>query len=349
VDVGRKALHLSSGAHVDSPRQHITADPAEFALGIREPRLVEIANHQPSIAAGTSQCELTADAAAGARHQRGGSRKIADVHPLHPASALGTVADPMDFVEAQGFLSHDVVVDTTLSSGGSGAPLLIERFADAPFQATLGNVRCSDILDDFAATRSGAVLDWLVTDVIPACNAGAAYSENVPFKLQFEGKDEDGILDPHETRFTGNAVLLTGPEAGSQLDQFTAMWIDNGLGLSMGMPSGGYSNTWEWFEPATFPDDGSYVVWFAYSIGHTIRPNGEVLEGNPARPLIHYPLTEANFRTYFGDLFAAALSSLEQLRNPAPVPTSTPLARVLMAALVAALGARAWRAQRPGE
>ena len=33
------------------------------------------------------------------------------------------------------------------------------------------------------------------------------------------------------------------------------------------------------------------MVQFQWSIGHTIRPNGEVLAGNPAQPDIYIPLT----------------------------------------------------------
>ena len=38
-------------------------------------------------------------------------------------------------------------------------------------------------------------------------------------------------------------VLLTAPSACSGADQFAAMFIDNELGLSVGMPEGGCSNT----------------------------------------------------------------------------------------------------------
>jgi len=87
MDVGRKALHLRARAHVDPPRQHVTAEPAEVALGLLEPRLIELTDHQPRAPTGASQCDLAADAATGARHQRGGSREVADVHRSRPEEA----------------------------------------------------------------------------------------------------------------------------------------------------------------------------------------------------------------------------------------------------------------------
>jgi hypothetical protein len=226
----------------------------------------------------------------------------------------------MKEVEKKKLLDYDVIVDTTISSGGGGSPYVIERFAKVPFQTTWGNVRCSDILETFALDcldgAGEANFDWIVDVVLPSCENGAEYSKNQPFKLDFEGLCEDGILDPHPVHFTGNFILLTGPEAGSQLDQFTSMWIDNNIGLSMGMPSGGYSNTWEYEEDLVFPDDGSPAIFFQYSIGHTVRANGEILEGNPAQPTIPYVLTHDNFQTYFADMIMAAQEELNKLRQP---------------------------------
>ena len=79
--------------------------------------------------------------------------------------------------------------------------------------------------------------------------------------------------------------MFSGPRRGSHLDQFIAIVKDNELGHYIGMPSGGYSNTWEWEETLTLAGYRSGpVVQVMYNIGHTIRPNGEVLEGNPALP-----------------------------------------------------------------
>ena len=64
----------------------------------------------------------------------------------------------------------------------------------------------------------------------------------------------DGYLYPAKEHFTGPMVLLTAPSACSGADQFAAMFIDNELGLSVGMPEGGCSNTWEWDETLRVSD-----------------------------------------------------------------------------------------------
>jgi hypothetical protein len=50
-----------------------------------------------------------------------------------------------------------------------------------------------------------------------------------------------------------------------------------------------------------------------WSIGHTIRPNGEVLEGNPARVDEWVPVTADNAGRYHGLLFEAALRYLDSV------------------------------------
>ena len=77
------------------------------------------------------------------------------------------------------------------------------------------------------------------------------------------------------------------------------------------MPTGGYSNTWEGTETLRLPETGRPLARFMWSIGHTIRPNGEVLEGNPAQPDHYIPLTRDNFQVYHQMLFDTALATLD--------------------------------------
>ena len=105
-------------------------------------------------------------------------------------------------------------------------------------------------------------------------------------------------------------VCFFGPYGGSHLDQFAAIIVDNGLAQTIGMPCGGYSNTWEWEEVLTFPISEKPVVSYMWSIGHTIRPNGEVLEGNPAPVADKLPLTRENYLTYYETLLSRALKHL---------------------------------------
>ena len=154
------------------------------------------------------------------------------------------------------------------------------------------------------------LIDWLETDVMTAIRNGDAYSNNVPFKLAHLPKDSDGILEPAEVHFNGPMVCLLGPQGGSHLDQFAAMVVDNQLAYTIGMPAAGYSNTWEWEEVLTFPISKKPIAQYMWSIGHTIRPDGEILEGNPSQVDELVPWTRDNYMEYYPTLLSRALEHL---------------------------------------
>lgn len=231
---------------------------------------------------------------------------------------------------ARDWLDHSLIVDATRSRGGSGGAYAVQRLSPLPFQTTFGNLRLSDAaaswieakraeIEAGGALDSGVpetmdagswLLDWLQTDVAIALEAGAAWTNTVPFKLAHAPRDSDGVLEPAPVGFRGRLVLLLGPRRGSHLDQFAAIVVDNLLGLAMGMPAGGYSNTWEWEETLTMPGTDRPVISFMWSIGQTIRPNGEVLEGNPAQVDDYVPLTRENFQSYYETLIERSLLQL---------------------------------------
>jgi hypothetical protein len=221
-----------------------------------------------------------------------------------------------------------LVIDVTDSSGGSRGAYAIQRLVDRPFRTTFGNIRLSsgaepfitrwaaaedrsDAPDIFGLNESGSWLhEWARTDAIQALERGDDYTAPVPFKLAHLPKDSDGVLQPAPVHFSGPIAIIGGPRGGSHLDQFMAMFADNNLAFTIGMPTGGYSNTWEASEVLTFPGTDQPVVEFMWNIGHTLRPNGEILEGNPVMPEVYVPLTRENFRTYHRDLLTAALDRL---------------------------------------
>lgn len=222
-------------------------------------------------------------------------------------------------------LDHAVIFDGTRAGGGSLGAYAIQRLSPKPFKTTFGNLRISDIVPDFielmrsqkasgkpmtAVDGGNWLIDWLETDVRLAITEGRDYSNNVPFKSSHLPKDSDGILQPADIHFRGPMVCLFSPHGGSHLDQFAAMIRDNGLAYSIGMPTGGYSNTWEWEETLFFPLSQKPVVKLMYSMGHTIRPNGELLEGNPARVDEYIPLTRDNYEHYYETILARALAHL---------------------------------------
>ena len=234
----------------------------------------------------------------------------------------------VEYASEQNFLDYALIWDGTRSRGGSKGAYAIQKITSKSFKTTFGNVRISDITEAFIKEKQNDykeriiedagvketiddgswLIDWLENDVTEAIQEGKDYSSNVPFKLAHLPKESDGILDPAETHFRGPLVCLFGPHGGSHLDQFAVIVVDNKLAYTIGMPTGGYSNTWEWEEVIHFPISGKPVARFMWSMGHTIRPNGEILEGNPAMVDEYIPLTRDNYLAYYDLLLNKAFN-----------------------------------------
>jgi hypothetical protein len=233
--------------------------------------------------------------------------------------------------EERGILDYALIFDATRSGGGSLGAYAVQRIQPKPFKTTFGTLRISDVIqpfidqkkEEFAERRvfdSGGpetvddgtwLMDWIESDLTEALQRGDSVTVPVPFKSAHAPKDSDGILQPAPVHFRGPLVVFSGPNGGSHLDQFLSIVADNDLGHVMGMPDGGYSNTWEWEEVLHFPGTGQPVLGFMWSIGHTIRPNGEVLEGNPAQIHEWIPLTAENAGKYYEILLERARAYLE--------------------------------------
>jgi hypothetical protein len=233
----------------------------------------------------------------------------------------------MAWAEAEQVLDHDVIFDGTVTRGGGRGVYAIQRLSPQPFKLTFGNLRISDITKRFAEDMITAIeerqadsggntrewlREWLSDDVMKGVETGQAYTNNVPFKLAYLPKWSDGIVQPAPVHFTGRMVCLLGPYGGSHLDQFAATVVDNDLCHTIGMPTGGYSNTWEWEEVLTFPISGKPVVEYMWNIGDTIRATGEILEGNPAQVKELVPPTANNSNHYNELLLQRAYAWLDR-------------------------------------
>ena len=241
----------------------------------------------------------------------------------------------MSYASDNGLLDHQVIFDGTRSGGGLNSGYLIRRLTSKPFKTTFGNLKISDVTEEFirrkksqyarrrsdnygtkGTTDDGTwLIDWLDSDVRRAIERNQAYSNNVPHKLAHLPKDSDGTRQPADVHFSGSLVCFFGPYGGSQLDQFAAQVIDNDLCHSVGMPTAGYSNTWEWSETLTFPGTRKPAPRFMWSIGHTIRPNGEILEGNPALPDEYIPITRENYLDYYDVLLSSAYQYFKESKG----------------------------------
>jgi hypothetical protein len=232
-------------------------------------------------------------------------------------------------------LDHAMIMDVTRSRGGSLGAYAMQRVQPRPFKTTFGNLRISDVIEpfvedkraDFAARDindggvpetiddGGWLMAWLEDDVLEALARGDEYTNDVPFKLAHAPRESDGILQPASVHFRGPIGIISGPSGGSHLDQFVSIIVDNDLGPVVGMPPGGYSNTWEWEEILTLGDTGQPVVGFMWNVGHTIRPNGEIAEGNPVEVDEWMPLTADNVETYYADMLERVLKRIESSRD----------------------------------
>jgi hypothetical protein len=240
------------------------------------------------------------------------------------------VDELMTMAQQNDWLDFNIIIDGTRSRGGSAGAYAMQRFTSTPFKTTFGNLRISDVVPIFTREKRDEVneggsldsgvpeamddgtwlMDWLDTDVADSVSSRATYSNSVPFKLAHAPKDSDGILQPAIHHFRGKMVAFFVPRRGSHLDQFASIIKDNSIGHIIGMTAGGYSNTWEWEETIKFPGTDQPVVQFMWDIGHTIRPNGEILEGNPALPDELFPLTRNNFDIYYQELVRKAMEYL---------------------------------------
>jgi len=149
--------------------------------------------------------------------------------------------------------------------------------------------------------------EWFDTDVRQALAAGQSYSNEVPWKLAMLPKWSNGILQPVSPNFSGGLTVWLSPHGGSQLDQFAAWVKDNELGHIMGMSTGGYSNTWNPETILRFPTTGRPIVAYGWTIGYGLRPNGEILQYNPAEVDEYIPVTRENHLRYFNVLLERTL------------------------------------------
>ena len=264
-------------------------------------------------------------------HVGGGERIVLLQWLDFERSLIQDVMDLVELAEREELLDHDLIIDVRGSSGGSFGAYAIQRLVSRPFRTTFGNVRISDAgeelierfqnleVDEDAPDIFGLnlsrswLIDWARTDAAEAARRGDEYTPPTPFKLAHLPRDAGGTLEPAPVHFRGRTVILGGPHGGSHLDQFLSMFADNGLAVVIGMPTGGYSNTWEHEEVLFFPGTDRPVAEFMWNIGHTLRPNTEILEGNPVVPDVYLRLTRDNFRTYDRELLQLAMHAL---RNP---------------------------------
>ncbi len=233
----------------------------------------------------------------------------------------------MEYAEANDLLDRHVIVDATHSRGGSRGAYAVQRLQPRPFRTTFGNLMVSEATERWVEDRIRRIranpasasetvdggnwlLDWLETDVRMAISEGRRYTNSVPFKGAHLPKWADGIIDPAPVHFRGGMTVWLSTRGGSHLDQFASQVVDNDLAHVMGMGSGGFSNTWQTTEVLRFPTTGRPIAEYQWSLGHSLRPNGEILQYNPAEVHEYIPQTRDNYFDYHPMLLRRTLDRL---------------------------------------
>ncbi len=233
----------------------------------------------------------------------------------------------MEYAVEHDLLDRHVIVDATRSGGGSRGSYALRRLQPEAHRGTFGNLKVSPAMERWVEDRierfhRGEVdpateddgtwqLEWLEEDVRKAIAEGRYYTNDVPFKGAHAPKWADGIIEPADVHFTGGLTVWLSPHGGSHLDQFAAQVVDNDVAHLMGMSTGGFSNTWQTTETLRFPTTDRPIVTYQWSLGHSIRPNREILQYNPAEPHEYIPQTRDNHFEYHAVLLDRTLERLE--------------------------------------
>lgn len=120
------------------------------------------------------------------------------------------------------------------------------------------------------------ILDQLARDPT------ATRSVRLPFFCKTSNCTVDEAVYPPDTSHKKfNVAVLSGPVCMSSCDQFVAMVKDNGIGKVLGLPSRGADSPMRAQKAFSLKNGDKFSLIF--SAGNGYRPNGELLEGNPAK------------------------------------------------------------------
>lgn len=188
----------------------------------------------------------------------------------------------MALARREGLLDRAVIVDVTRSGGGSLGPYAVQHLQPKAFKTTFGTLRLSDVVVPFIEEKRR---DFAAHDI----NDGGV-PETVDDGSWLMDWLEHDVLDALQTDAVYTApVPFKLAHAGKDSD-----------GVLPPAPVHFHGA----FAVISGPSGGSHLE-------HTLRPNGEVLEGNPAQVDDWLPLTADGAADYYPRLLDAALAALD--------------------------------------
>jgi len=177
-----------------------------------------------------------------------------------------------------------LLVDVRNNGGGSiptnlTALLARERFKTPTFEVVFTPLMKND--NTFLQESLGAglqakyILDQLARE------KEAVKSSRFPFNCKTSNCSlTEAEYDPNPSVKKFNVAVLSGPGCISSCDQFVSLIKDNNIGRVVGLPSRGADSPTRAKKEFVFKNGEKFSMVFTTAIGY--RPNGELLEGNPA-------------------------------------------------------------------
>ena len=223
------------------------------------------------------------------------------------------------FLTDEELWEHDFIVDATEArTGGTASPVpLLRVLAKEPFHPCSGQVRISDLVEEYSDVmrrregRDSEAVRWIQEEVQAAADAGDEWSPATPWPPGVTQGDSEGLLRPAELHVQGNVVYLFSSEVDGVVDQLSALVIDGGLGWSIGTPTGGRGTDWRWSETLELPGTDKKIAAFMWSIARIVRPNGELLDGNPPTPHDPIAVTAESWAGWYTSVLERALAYLD--------------------------------------
>jgi hypothetical protein len=191
-----------------------------------------------------------------------------------------------DYLKSRNAQFGRLLVDVRENGGGPIAQRLTEFVADKPYRATWSVTRLLPLLRRDAQFRDAAYprpYSGKAAMTIRELESGAELASPHAFICKTDDcGPREGDGKPSALGLHYKTALLTGPYCVSSCDQFAAVFLDNGFGPVVGLPPAGASSPSRADVKLKLADGEEFSLGLSFGI--TYRPNGEVLEGNPARP-----------------------------------------------------------------
>jgi len=192
----------------------------------------------------------------------------------------------------------NLLIDVRENGGGSVPTTLLTLVAKARFKILTRELVYGPLIKrdnaflQASLTYADNYMRKIITDQL-AREPAASQSQRFPFNCKTANCNlDEAVFEPNVNIKKYNLAILSGPGCVSSCDQFVAIIADNNLGRIVGLPSRGAHSPMRAPKEFTLKNGDKFSMIFTTGIGY--RPNGEPLEGNPAK-VDNYLFPEENY------------------------------------------------------